>query len=464
MKFQTSLILVPFLNSSIFAQTFNEEGNIEETWPIASKNQFSISDFQQLLFTELDDEIGVVTDTLTAKEGSSNPAARKLHYDGDATLLEAQTIFDHIIDHSWELSKSLHQDGPIDGQPVLDSRLLSASPHIMNNGDKVFPYLVCSRTPLLKSGVQRLAPVLQFTGAQLNDAIIVSNNDEQTCFQISTTHDKASIVDSSLSNDECIIIPMADLMKISTNTFNQIDDSNWAIPSPEEVFRWSLKGTEANHAEWERTIRVGVVPGLNIFNDTDILTEAKTILDLVKHMGVNGSLKNQRRLMKSNNTTDPNPPSMSLSDVFSLTSSFGTQKSNKRRTEVVAAGRQWLRVLQSGIESDHYCEAMFDQIEIRESSDPKVFDIVLNPLNPQNANDPHNAQMNNETFMIENIPFSEATASNKDCVRSLVIGLSVHPHVLSIEAELPISFDDTEAQWISQSNVPGSRPFYDRGL
>ncbi len=44
------------------------------------------------------------------------------------------------------------------------------------------------------------------------------------------------------------------------------------------------------------------------------------------------------------------------------------------------------------------------------------------------------------------------------------MGLSVNPQVLNIEAVLPISPDDYESQWITQSNSHGHRPFFDSGL
>ena len=44
------------------------------------------------------------------------------------------------------------------------------------------------------------------------------------------------------------------------------------------------------------------------------------------------------------------------------------------------------------------------------------------------------------------------------------MGLSVLPETLTIEADLPITPDDYESQWITQSNSPGKRPFSDSGL
>jgi hypothetical protein len=242
-------------------------------------------------------------------------------------------------------------------------------------------------------------------------------------------------------------------MKISMNTFKQTEEKNWAIPTPDERIRLILNGDE-NKVEWERIVRIGLAPGLGHVNENDMLTEAHAILDDVKQMGRNGSLKNRRHLVDTENMTNPTPPdhASSISDLFSFTSSLSITKNNSRRLETVTAGRQWSRSLQGGIESSHFCRTMFDNIEIRHNSNMQVFDIVLNP------------HTNHDKFMKQNKEDAESSASNRDCVSSLFVGLSVHPHVLSIEADQPISFDDYESQCITQSNLEGRRPLFDRGL
>ena len=449
MRLQTAFIFtfISAFDGIVLATNKEESKDLETGISSGIANKFSVSEFQQLLFTEVDDEIKVIQGNNKDAEEADIIQDRKLST--DSSTPEAQAVFDHIIDHAWLLSKSLVatiQPGSHEG---FDSRLLSASSNRSQDGEVVSPYLVCSRSPLLQSGAQRLAPMLQFTGALANDAIFISNSESQSCFQVSTSYHKAFIVDSSLRNDEYVIMPMGDMMKIAANTFMIIEDTSWSLPSPEELFRLSLRGQEAI-GQWERVLRVGLIPGLKL-NTTDVSQEAESILGAVKHMGIQGSLKNKRRKLKVENETSTDILTSSISDLFSLTSSLVI--SNGRRTEVIATGRKdWARALESGIESDHFCQVMFDQIEIRDNSDTQSFDIVLNPQNKR------------DDFMQQGLELPYSTSSNIDCVRSLIIGLSIHPHVLSIEAELPISADDFEAQWITQSNSQGSTPLYDRGL
>ncbi len=191
--------------SLVYSQKLKDQGNIQQVSidqdqlpHVTVSNQFSISDLQNLLFTEVDDEIEAAKETL-ATNRRLDKKERELK--SEAPLPEAEAIFDHIVEHAWQLSKSQTKGDHA-------SRLLKST-QSSNNGEMQFAFLVCSRTPLLQSGIQRLAPMLQFTGAQLNDAIVVSNDEKQSCYQISTSFSKASIVDSTLSNDEYVIVPMA---------------------------------------------------------------------------------------------------------------------------------------------------------------------------------------------------------------------------------------------------------------
>ena len=203
--------------------------------PSKKDNKFSVKDFQQLLFTEIDDELQFikknvqkVDEALTTRDDFG----RKLQQDGvldDMALIEelyVQDVFDHIINHAWTMSKSVTLEERSEKKqtysnthhPRKKSRYLSFMKNHNNNDNNegklatnanLFPFLVCSRSPLLQSGLQRLAPMLQFTGAQKEDAIVVSNDRHQTCFHVLTSHEKASILDKAISNDEYVILPMA---------------------------------------------------------------------------------------------------------------------------------------------------------------------------------------------------------------------------------------------------------------
>lgn len=209
----------------------------DQSHNVQQNKKFLIEDFQQLLFTEINDELEAIKENLLKEdvvEATQDDFNRELlltNEDEDVSFMEdhAQDVFDHLIDHAWMMTKSMgivgtnthHATNQTDTKNIQHSnhksRHLFYTPSIDKNNSSIFkdhsvtkfPFLVCSRSPLLQSGLQRLSPMLQFTGAHKNDAIVVSNDVHQTCFQILTTHDKASILDKAISNDEYVILPMA---------------------------------------------------------------------------------------------------------------------------------------------------------------------------------------------------------------------------------------------------------------
>ena len=245
--------------------------------------------------------------------------------------------------------------------------------------------------------------------------------------------------------------PTIDLMKISSSTFQIIESKEWRIPTLSETFQMKLHNEE-KLLQWERVLRVGLGPGLEFEDDEEFELDVKLIVQTVKEMG-NGIANRdnaKRQLMQVQNMTKDD--SISISQAFSLTSlEFGQADNTSRRLErYLGSGRDWSRSLQRGLEAQHSCEFMFEQMEIKSEVGMKQFDIILNPRL--------------EYDVMNDFEQSDSSASNVDCVKSLIIGLSVHPHVLTIGAELPVTPDDYESQWITQSNTWGSTPLYDKGL
>lgn len=245
--------------------------------------------------------------------------------------------------------------------------------------------------------------------------------------------------------------PTIDLMKISSNTFQIVESNEWRIPTLSETFQMKLHNEE-KQLQWERVLRIGLVPGLAYEDDEEFELDVESIIQTVQQMGNEVASRDdaKRQLFEAQNMTEDD--SISISEAFSLTSlEFGqADKSSRRLERFLGAGRDWSRSLQRGLEAHHSCESMFEQMEIKSDVGMKQFDIILNPRLEYDA--------------MNGFEKSDSSASNVDCVKSLIVGISVHPHVLTIGAELPVTPDDYESQWISQSNTWGSTPLYDKGL
>eukprot|EP01083_Nonionella_stella_P007317 21158_1 len=165
-----------------------------------------------------------------------------------------------------------------------------------------------------------------------------------------------------------------------------------------------------------------------------------------------GSVNRRRTLSNATSTTEEH---FSLSDAFSLTSSISLNSKNSYRTRSLSLFSRmdsFARSLELGLEASHSCIHLFDTLLIRPIFEDNGIDVVLNP--------------DMDTSVIHKLLQHgvESSTANPHCVISLMVGLSVHPQVLNVEVDTPVSPLDYQSQWITQSNVQGSRPLFDSGL
>ena len=412
----------------------------DETPPV-SVSSLSFEDFQHLLFTEVSDELRYMN---SAEYAHDDQMERKLSTEEKISPMEI--FWDQILAHGWNVAELSSNN------QVINHRKLMPKASKGDSKEALLPFVICSRTPLLVSGAQRRPPVIQFTGAKEENTIIISNDDHQTCFYVATTFKNARFLDSAISNNEYVIIPLTDLMKISASTFENVESKQFSIPTPDQYFRSMFNGEEHNN-DWERSIRVTLVAGRDdVHSNPDSLTDkGQTILTEIMLFGKEGS--NARRRL-STNLTDDAQNMLSLTDLFSSTSSITAPLYGSRRTKSASLGRRndFSRSLELGLEATHSCKHMFENVLIRPIPEVNGFDIILNPE--------MSVAMRHSFYNVD----ISSTASNSHCVISLIIGLSVHPEILTVEVDQPISPDDFQAQWITQSNSPGKRPLFDSGL
>jgi len=103
---------------------------------------------------------------------------------------------------------------------------------------------------------------------------------------------------------------------------------------------------------------------------------------------------------------------------------------------------RWDRALAQGIDSDHACAAMFE-------------DLVVGSVSK---------------FGVSRIDFGTgsqgdmSSAASADCILSLIAALSAQPEICGVEsAGMPTTMNDY-AQWITQSGTNNYRPFWDQGV
>jgi hypothetical protein len=353
--------------------------------------------------------------------------------------------------HGWFIAESLAKKSESEGDDGYSFRHLQS-----HEEQQPYPFIVCNRSPLFHTGIQRFWPTVYAAGSERLEAIPITNQENQTCFHISCTAAKAKYIDAVVSDDELVIIPLIDVLKIPMGTIDEVSKPYWRLPSPSDYISSHLTQPWSG-IHWERIIHVALSPGLLFAADKDLVDKAKEIINDVESMAKEGSDR-RRYLKKEFESKDDQMmgAKVSINDAFSLLSSqSGTSAYRVMKKVSSPRSIDWARFLEDGLEADHRCNTMLSSLSIRAiDKDLRIFDIILNPFDDENM-----------TFLKkfdeENL---EASASNVNCIISMIMALSVHPRVISVEADVPVTPDDFQSQWITQSKVQGDRPFFDVGL
>lgn len=400
----------------------------------------TLEEFQGIIFTEVHDEVHAVLSTGSNRRTQDIAGFTNLNSD-------VQDLWSHIIDHGWSnIETSAQKSGFHDN---AYGRSLRGSPR--TSDDFVYhPLLLCNASPRYKTGAQRRRMIQNDFGHILQqDMMVVYNDKEKTCFHVSAIGMEATKlrnISSSEFGQDYAVVPMTDIMKITVNSFEEILNGNWSLPLASD----SVVG------EWERMIRVAFTTSCpHAANEDEVIDTARSVLSYAQSLGKQGAMN--RRLADSTIHGSSSSTKGSLTESFSLTSAFKNVKSRKL-AEALSKGRVEMfdRSVKHGLEADHGCKSMFDEMEIRPQDDMKGFDIVLNPILAKDVTQVVPSNGDDITAM--------SSARNVDCIISLVMALSTHPSVLNVEVDSPPSFDDYDAKWITQSKQPGYTPLSDAGI
>ena len=427
-------------------------------------SMISLVEFQGMLYSEVNTAID---------NQEQSPPKYQIHQDQrlqgrflreEDVPINAQKVWNQVVQQGWHMSQ-LYSDNFHSTQ----SRRRSLSLDQVEDDDvKKLPFIVCSHSSLKKSGFQRLEPMLKHTRSSPGDISVILNESNKTCYHVPMEYNiaqeirkQASKLANSSDIDRYTIMPMTDIMKIQFGTMALISDESWTVP----------KTSPPN--DWERLIRVGLSAGVGKnLNESMVTSFANDVISDIRSSGRKGAQNRRRRLSEGNQEEvedDHIGTYSSISNVFSLTATSEHQngrylRQHKRRSSSKAKESEnlWSRALELGLEADHSCEVMFNNLDLSVHYDNKGFDIILNPMrNNMNNHDTENTGTNHEyNDGIEN----ECSASNKHCVASFIMALSTHPLVLSVESEGPIMANDHEAQWITQSKSEDYRPLRDIGI
>lgn len=392
-----------------------------------------------------------------------------------------------ILQHGWTWSKHQHDSDKLNFRGGSKSsrrrhRNLRSDDTTKNGRvSNISPFVVCTASDG-ESGFQRRRDIVSSLNIPLEHAHTVSNTMEESCFIVSSTAGdmeayqteittageayepdvpkKPSSKGGNEKNAKSVKLgPLVDALKVPSGTIMGIfNDADWTPPKIESkddlkklkkhkrVNEFSSDNTtvvvEINAQKWSRSLMVQLIPGSSVDDDLDDV--AIDIVDYVKEMaqlsprGVDNALRNDYNTNASTPVVDA---SVSIREAFSLTA---TAQEDDGKHSI------WSTALKKGFEAPHGCQTMLDTIEVRSQSLDQ-FEVILYPP----------SQYMKQAAV-------ESSAWNKDCALSLIIGLSVHPYVQTVEVSKPIILasieGNTNPQWITQSGEYSSRPFFSNNL
>jgi len=284
------------------------------------------------------------------------------------------------------------------------------------------PYLMCTTNA---NNIQSI-----FHKELSNNALMLLDSDEgddDTCFVMTTTKKRAKAAMEYMT----AVQPYMDVMKIEAGTIDRVMSDDWSVPF-EDLSNNNRTDIvyEAYDNDWERIISLKFAPGF-ILEGTDKLLEfTNTMMKDIQHMAEIGWFLQGHLVDEYDEVTRQEYKEKSLSGMFSLTSIMINDNSSSKTFLQKNNDRIkfWDDSMKNGLEARHACSAMFSAMAVRPPivSDDKSdslygggVDLILNPLGGPDSRD------------------HESSSSNGACVVSLIAGLSVHPRVFSIGANVP---------------------------
>ena len=371
----------------------------------------------------------------TASSSSSAP---------NNNITSTEQVWLNLMDHAWSTADFFCSHNTDEDQEEGSSSSIELR-------HKLCPFLICS-----SSGIGQDVSLL------LDDYVYLpiieypsDDDDDKNCVVLQTTPSRARTIISEKDQEALVVQPLLDVMKIHPNTIDMVTSPGWKVPFIHEDDYHSVSSSPHNASEaskhWERTLTVHLVAGLDLDSESKSISTLEDIINDIQDMSEVGWLKRQddptmfkpwqeEHLVQQGLVGVP-----ALSDMFSLTSllphtnspskdypvdnnitknqpqedSTNTKKKSKSNDRVAF----WDTILSNGLESSHACTSLFSTLyvepRLKDGAYYNVFDIILNPKDGAHSKD------------------YASSASNVDCVTSFLVGLSVHPYVMSVESNVP---------------------------
>lgn len=408
----------------------------------------SLADIQRLLRTDLDNELKKIThdgsliqdsaqliDTSSIHSKRSYVRKRSENNQVDnsvpptvsnvaaAATYSVDDIWNSLVTHAWDTVESMRRGGT---GSLIRLRTTNKEPTMP------CPFLLC--TMAMKGQTQHSSTVNVYNNILTNfnksyeESLLVKSAPNETCGILTLNAFEAregisrhymaqhNNVDSVVTLQNIVAMPLIDIMKIHTGTVDEVSSLGWSVPyvNKTDILVPSNRATLTNATkklnQWERLIIVDFSPGIGgMKEERELLDVVNTMMSDIQDMGEVGWLQRMNEQERQDYEVDESVTLVpALSEMFSLTATLNniTAVSNDANTNTRVSF--WNEAFALGIESSHACSEMFSTLFIKPRSGYHNFDLILNPADGPPPSD------------------YDSSASNPACVASLVAGLSIH--------------------------------------
>ena len=368
----------------------------------------TLEEFDKILHTDIVHELQVHDDSMHDVNG------KRQH---SRNLISSQNMWDAATKMEWEnLSNDFGEDIPdfIDSNDIGDDDVFGSESNLDSTTylSKETPFIICDPKP--KSGNQAKAAIQNhFTktfGREINLKTLY-NRKTLTCFITELTEEMAATVTSPLK-----LQPVFPEMKIAKGMVESI----------------TMRDPEASNGISLPRIAATLCPGLGGTKE-DVEQIGRSIVKPLRQLNPNHRrMKSvtQDRILRKNLEVHPEK------NMNNETATVLNFHDSRARTLI------WSRALNEGLDSENKCHDLFNGIII---SGNHVGDIMV---------------VSFEEDMLQ--PDLELTIPS--CLLSLVAVLAADSKVCDLGIIPDIGINNVNAQWITQSNVPDQRPWFDSGL
>ena len=440
--------------------------------------------FSKILHTVLDDDT-TLQHVQYAHEGTENGHDRQLIETPSQGVILTQNddTWQKLVQHGWAWSKRHYNHKQVTHR---GSRRRNLRSDLVDGGSKdapkISPFVVCSASEN-QSGFQRRKEIVLSLKIPIEHAQTISNTMEESCFVVSSTAAAMESYQSEIAQAEADLpdetsekgkkkvklSPLLDALKVPGGTaMGILEDEDWSPPKIESeadleklkkrkrVNEFSQDNTtevvDFNVRKWSKSFMVELIPG-SVQDGASLEDVALDIIEYVKDMAqIPPGASSSTSYLRSNNTENSTltaNSAISTREAFSLTATVLNDEESSSNAMFPEGPSIWSTALSNGFEAHHGCQVLLDTLEVRPQSNQ--FEVILHPPSQ---------------FMKQ--AAVQSSAWNKDCALSLLMGLSVHPSVQTIEVSKPIVLASIEGktnpQWITQSGQYNHRPFFSMSL